>query len=153
MKTILFFCILALAAPFYFYLAHLISKLFLVKKSSSSDVGAVFVTDMTSLDEKILSTLSSIGAHVLVGVDSFKKKASFIYRTKQGIEPIGYDKYEPGDLLKVIYRLEEIKRQLNKHLDAVIINLVIFGHLFFNFKLTINFRRNMIKHMQQILIL
>jgi hypothetical protein len=69
--------------------------------------------------------LAKHGSHVLFGVQSAdQRKALTAYTGRKGIELIKFDMYDPSTFPDVIYRLRIIKRDLQRPLTGVVINLM-----------------------------
>ena len=64
-----------------------------------------------------------MGYHILLGVNNEKELGRFIYDKVKGIEPIVLDFKEPNHILRAVYRIQEIKRDLYRPLVGVVINL------------------------------
>ena len=62
------------------------------------------------------------GVHVLVGVKNVVEARSFSYESRKGLETILLDVTDPTSMVKLVYRLQEIQRDLQKDLLAVVIN-------------------------------
>ncbi len=69
--------------------------------------------------------LAKHGSHVLFGFQSAdQRKALTAYTGRKGIELIKFDMYDPSTFPDVIYRLRIIKRDLQRPLTGIVINLM-----------------------------
>lgn len=67
--------------------------------------------------------LAKQGYHVLVGVKSEDEKRSFAFESRKGLEIILYDIADPSTLANLVYRLRQIKRDLDRPTVGVILNV------------------------------
>jgi hypothetical protein len=86
--------------------------------------GVVFVSDGAKGTAREASVeLSKLGFHVLVGVKSEEEKRSFAFESRKGLEVILFDIADPTTLVKVVYRLRQLRRDLDRPVVGVVLNL------------------------------
>jgi hypothetical protein len=86
--------------------------------------GVFFISHASSGPARELAlTLSKYGFQVLVGVKNKVEKRSFLYSMKKGIELIEFNLEDPTTYPTLIYRLRYIRRDLDRPLVGVVLNL------------------------------
>jgi hypothetical protein len=121
--------ILAVFAGLYIVLqSHSISSNNLTNKVVIPTVvrrdGVVFVSDgAKGIARDASIELTKLGYHVLVGVKSEEEKRSFVFESRKGLEVIIFDVADPTTLVKVVYRLRQLKRDLDRPIVGVVLNL------------------------------
>lgn len=87
--------------------------------------GVVFVTDGARGNVREASIeLTKLGYHVLLGVKSEDERKTFAYDQRKGLETILFDIGDPVTLVNVIYRLRQIRRDLDRPIVGLVINLM-----------------------------
>lgn len=86
--------------------------------------GVIFVSDgAKGIARESSLELAKLGYHVLVGVKSEEEKRSFAFESRKGLEVILFDVAEPATLVTLVYRLQQIRRDLDRPMVGVVINL------------------------------
>lgn len=86
--------------------------------------GVIFVSDgAKGIARESSLELAKLGYHVLVGAKSEEEKRSFAFESRKGLEVILFDVAEPATLVALIYRLQQIRRDLDRPMVGVVINL------------------------------
>eukprot|EP01041_Mallomonas_annulata_P010345 gene10345-21581_t len=84
--------------------------------------GSILISNSNGVGRDLAVKLAGLGFHILLGVRNEKEAKSFVYDRVKGIEPIVLDLTEPNHILRAIYRLKEIERDLHRNLVGVVIN-------------------------------
>lgn len=85
---------------------------------------AIVTSSGQGYSRDIVYKLANRGLHVLSCVKSKQEERSFAFDKHKGIEAIQASLDKPVDIARLIYRSNEIKRDLNRTLAAVVINVV-----------------------------
>ena len=85
--------------------------------------GTVLITDAAlGPSREAAIYLSSLGLHVLAGVKTDYEAKSFSFDERKGLETIIMDINEPATVANALYRIKEIRRDLNRDLFGVVIS-------------------------------
>ena len=98
--------------------------------------GTILITNPSGIGRDLSVYLAGLGFHVLVGVKNKKDAKTYVFERFKGIEPIVLDITEPNHILRCIYRIREIQRDLNRSFVGLIINLT--GKVYIKLDLTIH---------------
>lgn len=104
--------------------------------------GVIFISHAASGPAReAVYILSRFGYQVLVGVKDKIERRSFLYSLRKGIELIDFDVSDPSTYPPLIYRLRHIRRDLDRPIVGVLINLAGINtfQLFTNESLTLVF--------------
>lgn len=86
--------------------------------------GVIFVTDGAKGDSRLASIeLAKHGYHVLVGCKTDAEIRSFAFDARKGLELIKFDLVDPSTFVGLIYRLRQIRRDLDRPIVGIILNL------------------------------
>ena len=86
--------------------------------------GTVVITDAAQGPAREAALLlADYGLHVLAGVRTESEARSFIYDTRKGLEPIVLDLSQPVQLARLLYRIKQVTRELNRPLMGIMINV------------------------------
>ena len=86
--------------------------------------GTVLITDAAHGEARELAIyLASQGLHVLAGVRTDSEARSFIFEARKGVETVLFDINEPALIAKAIYRIKQVKLELDRPLTAVVFNI------------------------------
>lgn len=92
--------------------------------------GVIFVSDGAKGSIRQASIeLAKHGYHVLVGCKTDAEIRSFAYDTRKGLELIKFDIADPATFVTLIYRLRQIRRDLDRPIVGIVLNLA--GKIFF----------------------
>jgi len=103
--------------------------------------GVIFISDGAKGSSREAAVeLSKHGYHVLVGCKTEAEIRSFAFDSRKGMEMIKFDISSPETYIPLIYRLRQIRRDLDRHIVGVVLNLagiiccytlhVLFGCMF-----------------------
>jgi hypothetical protein len=86
--------------------------------------GVIFVSNAVEgpIRDAVL-TLSKFGYHMLIGVRNKKERNSFSYVTQKGVELVNFDMGDPGTYVDMVYRLRQIRKDLDRPFVGLIVNL------------------------------
>ncbi len=86
--------------------------------------GVIFFTDAsTGAVRDAALSLTQQGFHVVVGASSKAEQRSFAYLARKGLEIIPFNLYDPSTYPDAVYRLRHIRRDLDRPLVSLVINL------------------------------
>lgn len=86
--------------------------------------GVIFVSDGAKGSIRQASIeLAKHGYHVLVGCKTDAEIRSFAYDTRKGLELIKFDIADPATFVTLIYRLRQIRRDLDRPIVGIVLNL------------------------------
>lgn len=86
--------------------------------------GVIFITDGAKGSSREAAVeLAKHGYHVLVGCKTEAEIRSFAFDSRKGMEMIKFDVSSPETYIPLIYRLRQIRRDLDRHIVGVILNL------------------------------
>lgn len=86
--------------------------------------GVIFITSGSSgIAHEAILELTKHGYYVLVGVASNLDRKAFTYVQRKGLELIKFDMMDPTMYPDLVYRLRHIRRDLDRPLSGIIINL------------------------------
>lgn len=86
--------------------------------------GVIFVSDGAKGSVREASIeLAKHGYHVLVGCKSEAEIRSFAFDSRKGLELIKFDIANPATFVTLVYRLRQIRRDLDRPLVGIILNL------------------------------
>lgn len=86
--------------------------------------GVVFVSDGAKGSVREASIeLAKHGYHVLVGCKTEAEIRSFAFDSRKGLELIKFDIANPATFVTLVYRLRQIRRDLDRPLVGVVLNL------------------------------
>lgn len=117
----LFFVAVLLAASIRtsFYVYQRLEKIYPVNKGST-----VLITDAAhGFARELALHLAHSGFHVLAGVRTESEARSFIFDSRKGLEPVLFDINEPALIAKVIYRIKQVRLELDRPLSGLILNI------------------------------
>ena len=60
---------------------------------------------------------------ICLGVKTEAEKKSFLFDSRKGLEPIIFDFFDPNTLLAVVYRIKQIRFDLDRKFMGSVINL------------------------------
>lgn len=72
---------------------------------------------------EVAFSLARRGYHVLLGVRTIQEKATFAYVQQKGVEIILFSLEDPSSYQPVIDRLRKIRRDLDRPLSGIVVNL------------------------------
>ena len=86
--------------------------------------GVIFISDGAkgSAREAAIE-LAKHGYHVLVGAKSEAEIRSFAFDSRKGLEPILFDITNPSTFVSLIFRLRQIRRELDRPFVGIVLNL------------------------------
>lgn len=108
---------------------HILSSPYLTSKPlpgifSTDRTGTILITDAAyGISRTLALRLAGTGLHVLAGVRSEAEARSFIFERRKGLEPIILDVNEPAQISKVLFRIRQIRRDLDRPLMGVVLNI------------------------------
>jgi hypothetical protein len=86
--------------------------------------GVIFVSDGAKGQVREAAVeLSKLGYHVLVGAKTDAEIRSFAFDSRKGLELIKFDITSPATFVDLVYRLRQIRRDLDRPLVGVVLNL------------------------------
>lgn len=86
--------------------------------------GVIFVSDGAKGSVREASIeLAKHGYHVLVGCKTDAEIRSFAFDSRKGLEMIKFDIANPATFVTLVYRLRQIRRDLDRPLVGVVLNL------------------------------
>lgn len=86
--------------------------------------GVIFVSDGAKGSVREASIeLAKHGYHVLVGCKSDAEIRSFAFDSRKGLELIKFDIANPATFVTLVYRLRQIRRDLDRPLVGIVLNL------------------------------
>ena len=86
--------------------------------------GVIFISDgAKGSSREAAIELSKHGYHVLVGCKTDAEIRSFAFDSRKGMEMIKFDISSPETYIPLIYRLRQIRRDLDRHIVGVVLNL------------------------------
>eukprot|EP00601_Ochromonadales_sp_CCMP2298_P014186 CAMPEP_0173236996 /NCGR_PEP_ID=MMETSP1142-20121109/11782_1 /TAXON_ID=483371 /ORGANISM="non described non described, Strain CCMP2298" /LENGTH=260 /DNA_ID=CAMNT_0014167591 /DNA_START=142 /DNA_END=921 /DNA_ORIENTATION=- len=89
--------------------------------------GVILVTDGAKGHAREVATeLAKHGFHVLVGVRSTAELRSFAFEARKGLEPVLFDLTQPATFADIVYRIRQIRRDLDRPLVGVLLNLAAY---------------------------
>ncbi len=86
--------------------------------------GVVFVTDgAQGVARQASIELAKHGYHVLVGCKTDAEIRSFAFDARKGLEMIKFDLADPSTFVTLIYRLRQVRRDLDRPIVGIVLNL------------------------------
>jgi hypothetical protein len=86
--------------------------------------GVIFVTDGSKGEARLASIeLAKHGYHVLLGCKTDAEMRSFAFDARKGLELIKFDLVDPSTFVGLIYRLRQIRRDLDRPIVGIVLNL------------------------------
>jgi hypothetical protein len=86
--------------------------------------GVVFVTDgAQGVARQASIELAKHGYHVLVGCKTDAEVRSFAFDARKGLEMIKFDIADPSTFVTLIYRLRQVRRDLDRPIVGIVLNL------------------------------
>ena len=80
-----------------------------------------------TIKKKIIVILAIFTPQFLIflflGVKTEAEKKSFLFDSRKGLEPIIFDFFDPNTLLAVVYRIKQIRFDLDRKFMGSVINL------------------------------
>ena len=87
--------------------------------------GVIFISDGAKGSARQASIeLAKHGYHVLVGCKTESEIRSFAFDSRKGLELIKFDLADPATFVTLIYRLRQIRRDLDRPIVGIVLNLV-----------------------------
>lgn len=86
--------------------------------------GVLFISHASSGPAREAALLlPRFGFHVLIGVKDKAERRSFLYSMRKGVELIDFDMADPSTYPNLIYRLRHIRRDLDRPVVGLVLNL------------------------------
>lgn len=86
--------------------------------------GVLFISHASSGPAREAALLlPRFGFHVLIGVKDKTERRSFLYSMRKGVELIDFDMADPSTYPNLIYRLRHIRRDLDRPVAGLVLNL------------------------------